>query len=68
MIMAASGTCNGTTTWTCSGIAIEIGQNVITVPLYLECVPIHRHGTLIGRALEPLKNGEGEIVVLLSLQ
>jgi len=31
-------------------------------------VKIHRPGTLIGKALEPLDDGEGEILVLLSLQ
>lgn len=31
-------------------------------------VLIHRPGTLIGKALEPLRTGEGEILVLLSLQ
>ena len=31
-------------------------------------VSIHRPGTLIGKALEPLRTGEGEILVLLSLQ
>lgn len=31
-------------------------------------VLIHRPGTLIGKALEPLSKGEGEILVLLSLQ
>lgn len=29
---------------------------------------LHRPGTIIGKALEPLANGEGEILVLLSLQ
>jgi hypothetical protein len=29
---------------------------------------MHRPGTLIGKALEPLSEGEGEILVLLSLQ
>lgn len=29
---------------------------------------MHRPGTIIGKALEPLANGEGEILVLLSLQ
>jgi hypothetical protein len=29
---------------------------------------IHRPGTIIGKALEPLASGEGEILVLLSLQ
>ncbi len=37
-------------------------------PLMLGGVPIHRPGTLIGKALEPLANGTGEILVLLSLQ
>ncbi|MBI1822417.1 MAG: hypothetical protein HYR79_11980 [Nitrospirae bacterium] len=37
-------------------------------PLDLGGVPIHRPGTLIGKALEPLMSGEGEILVLLSLQ
>ena len=31
-------------------------------------IEIHRPGTLIGKALEPLAEGEGEILVLLSLQ
>jgi len=29
---------------------------------------MHRPGTLIGKALEPLEKGQGEILVLLSLQ
>lgn len=29
---------------------------------------IHRPGTIIGKALEPLEKGTGEILVLLSLQ
>jgi len=37
-------------------------------PLDLGGVKIHRPGTLIGKALEPLAAGEGEILVLLSLQ
>jgi hypothetical protein len=37
-------------------------------PLNLGGVQIHRPGTLIGKALEPLTKGEGEILVLLSLQ
>src|SRR5205807_6310727 len=37
-------------------------------PLDLGGVPIHRPGTLIGKALEPLASGTGEILVLLSLQ
>jgi hypothetical protein len=31
-------------------------------------VKMHRPGTVIGKALEPLERGEGEILVLLSLQ
>jgi hypothetical protein len=31
-------------------------------------IKMHRPGTLIGKALEPLKSGKGEILVLLSLQ
>jgi len=37
-------------------------------PLELGGVPIHRPGTIIGKALEPLAKGTGEILVLLSLQ
>jgi len=37
-------------------------------PLKLGGVQIHRPGTLIGKALEPLAKGTGEILVLLSLQ
>jgi len=37
-------------------------------PLNVSGVPIHRPGTLIGKALESLEQGEGEILVLLSLQ
>jgi hypothetical protein len=37
-------------------------------PLSLGGVQIHRPGTLIGKALEPLAKGTGEILVLLSLQ
>jgi hypothetical protein len=37
-------------------------------PLNLGGVQIHRPGTLIGKALEPLTKGAGEILVLLSLQ
>lgn len=37
-------------------------------PVDLAGVKIHRPGTLIGKALEILEHGEGEIMVLLSLQ
>jgi hypothetical protein len=37
-------------------------------PVNLGGVQFHRPGTLIGKALEPLEEGKGEIFVLLSLQ
>lgn len=37
-------------------------------PLNLGGAQLHRPGTLIGKALEPLAEGTGEILVLLSLQ
>jgi hypothetical protein len=44
------------------------GMAMKSEPLDLAGVKLHRPGTLIGKALEPLAGGEGEIVVLLSLQ
>jgi len=44
------------------------GTAMFSEPLDLGGVKIHRPGTLIGKALEPLANGQGEILVLLSLQ
>jgi hypothetical protein len=37
-------------------------------PLMIQGRPFHSPGTLIGKALEPLEKGVGEILVLLSLQ
>jgi hypothetical protein len=37
-------------------------------PIDLGGTKIHRPGTIIGKALEPLNKGVGEILVLLSLQ
>jgi hypothetical protein len=37
-------------------------------PVMIGGVSIHRPGTIIGKALEPLASGEGEILVLLTLQ
>jgi hypothetical protein len=37
-------------------------------PIDVGGMKIHRPGTLIGKALEPLAGGQGEILVLLSLQ
>jgi hypothetical protein len=57
---------------------IQIGDLLVTgdkqgfamksVPIDIGGVRIHRPGTLIGKALEPLEKGQGEILVLLSLQ
>jgi hypothetical protein len=61
-----------------SRVPIHIGDLLVTSdrpgvamrsePLDLGGVKIHRPGTLIGKALEPLAGGQGEILVLLSLQ
>jgi len=58
--------------------AIHLGDLLVTSdtpgtamksePLDLGGLKIHRPGTLIGKALEPLASGQGEILVLLSLQ
>jgi hypothetical protein len=37
-------------------------------PVNIGGVQLHRPGTLIGKALEPLERGSGKILVLLSLQ
>ena len=44
------------------------GVAMKSVPVEIGGVRIHRPGTLIGKALEPLAQGTGEILVLLSLQ
>jgi hypothetical protein len=58
--------------------AIQVGDLLVTSdkeglamksqPINIGGVQIHRPGTLIGKALEPLAKGAGEILVLLSLQ
>ncbi len=58
--------------------AIKVGDLLVTsdvagvamrsVPVELGGAQIHRPGTIIGKALEPLERGSGEILVLLSLQ
>lgn len=58
--------------------AIRVGDLLVTsevegvamksVAVDLGGVAIHRPGTIIGKALEPLESGVGEILVLLSLQ
>ncbi|HEX2268818.1 MAG TPA: hypothetical protein VHH35_04765 [Pyrinomonadaceae bacterium] len=57
---------------------IQIGDLLVTsdreglamrsMPVEIGGVRIHRPGTLIGKALEPLAKGTGEILVLLSMQ
>jgi hypothetical protein len=44
------------------------GVAMKSVPVEVGGVAMHRPGTLIGKALEPLASGQGEILVLLSLQ
>jgi hypothetical protein len=44
------------------------GTAMKSVPVNLQGRMIHSPGTIIGKALEPLENGTGEILVLLSLQ
>jgi len=44
------------------------GVAMKSVPMEIQGVAIHRPGTVVGKALEPLDRGEGEILVLLSLQ
>jgi hypothetical protein len=58
--------------------AIHIGDLLVTSvisgvamksePISIGGVQLHRPGTLIGKALEPLDRGSGTILVLLSLQ
>lgn len=44
------------------------GMAMKSAPVEIGGVRIHRPGTLIGKALEPLAKGTGEILVLLSMQ
>ena len=44
------------------------GVAMKSVPIDVQGVKMHRPGTVIGKALEPLESGEGEILVLLGLQ
>jgi hypothetical protein len=46
----------------------EEGLAMVSEPIEVGGIKIHRPGTLIGKALEPMKPGTGEILVLLSLQ
>ncbi|NOT61598.1 MAG: hypothetical protein HOP19_15380 [Acidobacteria bacterium] len=44
------------------------GRAMKSQPINLGGARLHRPGTIIGKALEPLSKGRGEILVLLSLQ
>ena len=44
------------------------GTAMKSEPIDVGGTKIHRPGTIVGKALEPLTNGNGEILVLLSLQ
>jgi hypothetical protein len=44
------------------------GTAMRSVPVDVAGIQMHRPGTIIGKALEPLDSGVGEILVLLSLQ
>jgi hypothetical protein len=44
------------------------GHAMRSTPVELNGITMHRPGTLIGKALEPLSSGQGEILVLLMLQ
>lgn len=44
------------------------GVAMVSEPVDIGGIRLHRPGTLIGKALQPLASGEGEILVLLSLQ
>jgi hypothetical protein len=44
------------------------GYAMKSVPIDMSGTAIHQPGTIIGKALQPLAEGEGEILVLLSLQ
>ena len=58
--------------------AVHIGDLLVTSstpgyamrsqPVTIGSTPIHQPGTLIGKALEPLADGQGEVLVLLTLQ
>ena len=44
------------------------GHAMRSRPVELGGTSIHRPGTLLGKALEPLDAGQGEILVLITLQ
>jgi len=44
------------------------GYAMRSAPVEVNGISLHRPGTIVGKALEPLKDGQGEILVLLTLQ
>ncbi len=44
------------------------GYAMVSQPVVVNGVTMHRPGTIVGKALEPLAAGQGEILVLLTLQ
>lgn len=44
------------------------GTAMVSSPVEVAGIKMHRPGTIIGKALEPMVSGRGEILVLLSLQ
>jgi len=46
----------------------KAGVAMVSKPIEIQGRKIHSPGTIIGKALEPLAEGEGEILILLSLQ
>ena len=44
------------------------GHAMVSRPMKLKGADLHRPGTILGKALEPLASGKGEILVLLTLQ
>jgi hypothetical protein len=43
------------------------GYAMKSIPVDVAGIAMHRPGTIVGKALEPLASGEGEVLVLLSL-
>ena len=39
-----------------------------STPLTIGDAEMHRPGTIVGKALEPLASGEGDVLTLLTLQ
>ena len=48
--------------------SLTAGHAMRSAPMDLGGMQVHRPGTLLGKALEPLAEGQGEILVLLMLQ